>query len=186
MNKLPEQIILEILKNEMSLEDNQAWVGYQTQKIIPQTGLFVVVNNIDSRVVSVANTPSGDYADGMTQLIQSVMRENIQIDIFSRDNSALTRRGEVLLALGSVYSEQKQELEEFSIFKIPTTFVNTSSAEGGSNLNRFSIIVACHTWYRSEKVIQSPDYYDNFSTRVDDEQTIGQENGLIEFNIEEQ
>jgi hypothetical protein len=40
-------------------------------------------------------------------------------------------------------------------------------------------------WY--EKVSDLPvyDYYNEFSTRVDDESTIGQEDGLIEFEIDE-
>lgn len=182
MNKLPEQIIIDIIKNQMGLSSSQCWIGFQNKLIPPSSGLWVVVNNVDSKVLSVTNSPVTNGV-GVSDLNQTVMRENIQIDILSRDTSAITRRAEILLALASTYSKQQQEDQEFSIFRIPSTFVNTSGAEGGSNINRFTIIVACHTWYRNQKVLQSPDYYDNFNARVDDAQTIDETEGLIEFNI---
>lgn len=183
MNSLPEQIIIDILRTRMSLTASQIWIRSQNRLIPPTDGLFIVVGSIDSKPISVTNTPISTDT-GMKELIQAVMRENIQIDILSRNNSALQRRVEILLALKSLYSLQKQEEEEFSIFNIPSVFANTSVAEGGSNINRFTIVVACHTWYREERNTSSTDeYYDNFNTRVDDEDTIEEPTGLIEFNI---
>lgn len=131
------------------------------------------------------------YASGFTESVvfketQRVqMRENIQIDILSRDNQALFRRWEVVGALRSLNSEQAQELYGFKIFSIPRTFVNASGAEGGSLLNRFTITVPCIVWYEKTTVIppSSFDYYDDFKTRVDDEKTIGTDHGIIEFEI---
>lgn len=183
MNPLAEQVIVDILRTKMNLTDSQVFIRDQNKLIHNNTGLSVVVGMVDSQVLSVVNTTSPTY-DGMEEVIQVVMRENIQIDIFSRSTEALFRRAEILIALRSEYSEQKQEEHGFSIFAIPMSFTNTSSAEGGSYINRFTLIVACHTMTRSDDALNAPeDYYDDFSTRVDDSATISNPNGLIEFEI---
>ena len=95
------------------------------------------------------------------------------------------RNWQVVAAMQSFYSQQQQELNNFKIFRIPQSFLNTSSAEGGSNINRFSITVPCFVWYRKDTILNSPlgDYYDDFTTRVDDEQTIGTDTPIAEFEI---
>lgn len=186
MNPLAEQVIVDIIKTKMALPDDQVFIRDQNKLIFPKNSLYIVVGMIDSQVLSVVNTTSPTY-DGMEEVIQVVMRENIQIDILSRSTEALYRRAEVLLALRSEYSEQQQEEYQFSIFANPSSFVNTSSAEGGSYINRFTITIACHTMTRSDNALVAPyDYYNDFRTRADDERTIGTENGLFEFEIKEE
>ncbi len=113
------------------------------------------------------------------------MMENIQISILSRDTQALRRHWEIVGALRSIYSQQQQEFNSFKIFRIPRSFVNASSAEGGSNINRFSITIPALVWYLKERVLSSDngDYYDDFTTRVDDEKTIGTPHGIFAFEI---
>ncbi len=113
------------------------------------------------------------------------MRENIQISILSRSNAAIMRHWEIIGALQSLYSEQAQEANSFKIFRIPQSFVNASSAEGGSTLNRFSITVSAFVWYYKERVLPRTggDFYDDFTTRVDDAITISAPNGIFEFEI---
>lgn len=183
---LAEQTIVKILRSELGLATANVWIRDQNKKIAIDNGLYIVVGMVDSKVVGNNNTitPSDD---GMTELQQVVMRENIQIDIFSRTTDAITRRAEILMALKSFYSEQQQEENNFKIYSIPTTFVNSSSAEGGSNINRFTIIISTQSLFYKEKVLSSTagDYYDQFKTRVDDENTIGEVDPLFEFTIEE-
>lgn len=179
-----EQIIADIVKQEMVLDDDHVWILNQNRKIPNTDDLFLVVGMVDSRVLSSVNTAI-PTEEGMTEVQQVITYDNIQIDLFSRNNEALKRRWEVIAALNSVYSIQKQEEKNIKIFTIPRTFANTSGAEGGSLINRYSIIITCQTWYRKEKVLQSEEsYFDSFDTRVDDEKTIGKESGLIEFTIE--
>ncbi len=113
------------------------------------------------------------------------MKENIQISILSRSTEALQRHWEVLAALRSLKSEQCQEENSFKIFRIPSSFVNASDAEGGSNINRFSITIPCFVWYYKERTLSSTggDFYDDFTTRVDDEKTIGTPHGIFAFRI---
>lgn len=181
---LVEPIIIDILRNELELNNANVWVRDQNKKIPNDQGLYIVVGMVDTKVIGNNNTITPTDA-GMTELQQVTMRQNIQIDIFSRSTDAITRRSEVLAALSSFYSQQLQERNSFKIFRIPTTFINSSGVEGGSNINRFSIIIACHTFFRKEKVLSSinGDYYDEFETRVDDANTIDQVDGLFEFTI---
>lgn len=187
MNPLAEQILVDIIAHEMGLNSQNVWVRDQNLKIPNTKDLFVVAGMVDSRVIAVNReiVPVESPSNTLEQHMMVVTRDNIQIDIFSSTTEAITRRWEVLAALASVYSVQKQEENQFKIFRLPNTFTNTSLAEGGSNLNRFTIIVACHVWFRKESVLSRSDIFDTFDTRVDDANTIGQDEGLFEFNITE-
>ena len=182
--RLAEQIIADILQSEMCLETDQIYLTNEDKMIPNDQRLYISVGMIDSQGIGV-----NDYCvptdDGMNEIQTVQTRDNIQIDIFSVSDEALFRRWEVLAALGSIIGEQKQESFSFKIFKIPRNFQNTSESEGGSRVKKFSIVIAVFVWYYKQKVLTSPsgDYYDSFGTRVDDEQTIGTDHGIIEFNI---
>lgn len=185
MNTLAEQVIVDILAHEMDLNSQNVWVRDQNFKIPNTKDLFIVAGMVDSKVISVnkQEVPVTSPINSLNEKMMVVTRDNIQIDIFSITTEAITRRWEILAALASTYSVQKQEENQFKIFRLPTNFVNSSGAEGGSNLNRFSLTIACHVWYRKESVLSRSEIFDTFDTRVDDAITIGEENGLIEFTI---
>lgn len=194
MNSLAEQIIVQILVNQMALDDQTCWVRDQNKKIPNGDGLFIVVGMVDSQVLSVGREEvSGEIPQPspapalqtLTETMTVITRDNIQIDIMSRDNQALLRRWEILAALQSTYAVQQMEENDFRIFRQPMNFVNASAAEGGSTLNRFSMTIPCNVWYRKESVSPTYDFYNSFDTRVDDEQSIGTADGIIEFTIDE-
>lgn len=180
MNETAEQIIVNIIATELGLGADNVWVRNQTRKIPTGSDLFVVVGMTDSRPIA-----SQSYVKDIGEVTYEIQRvqtwDRIQIDIFSRDNSAITRRWEIMTALKSIYSQQKQEENSFKIFPIPTGFINTSSAEGGSNINRFTLTVSCAVWFEKRKVLSGGDYFDQFKTRVDDANTIGTDEPLIYF-----
>jgi len=188
VDSLVEQIMIEIIKAEMNLDNEQVWIRSQNRKIPPDTKMFITVGVVDvPRVMSSVRYTREDEIDPLKlwQCQQIVMRENIQIDIFSRDNASIRRNWEVIAALTSYRSEQAQELNNFKIFQTPSAYVNTSAVEGGSTLNRYTIIVPTHAWYYKENPLPNYDYYDEFSNRVDDANTIGTANPLIQFVIDE-
>lgn len=190
MDSLVEQILVDILRTEMEMDDQDVWIAQQNFKIPPESGMYISVGMVDAQVLSVIRSSEQyEVSTGvftLKEITQTVQRENIQIDIFSRDTSALLRRSDVLSALRSVYSVQKQEENNFKIFTQPRNFVNTSSAEGGSNINRFTLTIATHVWYRHEKILPvAGGIYDTFTTRADDEQTIGTANPVFEFTLTE-
>jgi hypothetical protein len=122
------------------------------------------------------------------QISEMQAREMVQIDVLSRSNDGIFRTWEVIAALNSIFSEQTQETNSFKIFRIPTNFINTSSAEGSSIINRYTITFPVFVWYRKGVILtlNGGDYYDDFTTRVDDEKTIGTETPLIQFEINQE
>lgn len=187
MKQLAEQIIVDIIKNEMELADDRVFIRDQNLKFNYDTNLYVIVGMISEQPFSSTNE-TVPYLDTfgnpqIKQVQQVITQEFVQIDILSRNTDAIFRRWEILAALSSIYAQQKQEENSFRIFRITQSFNNTSGSEGGSNLNKFSITVPCHVWYRKEKEIKSNDYYDDFTQRVDTEQTIGTPHGIVEFEI---
>lgn len=191
-NKLSEKLIADILTHEMQLEKDQIWILDQDRKIPNTKGLFIAVGFVDGMPYSVSKEiyylDVGTAPNIITQMWerQTVqMQENIQINISSRDTTARDRRWEIIAALESIYSKQRQECGAVKIARIPRTVANASSSEGGSNMNKFVIVIPTLAWYKKEKMVQSGgDYYDDFTQRVDDENTIGTDTPLIEFEID--
>lgn len=170
MDKLAEQYIVDILISEMTLDTSHVWVSNQNRKIPNDLGVYIVVGLVDSQVFSSVDSCAA-VDGGMEETQQVTEKQNIQIDILSRSNDALTRRSEIIAALSSVFSVQVQEANWFRIFPVSNSFVNSSSAEGGSQINRFSINVSCHVWYRKDKTLGN-NYFDSFLTNVNDANTI--------------
>lgn len=110
--------------------------------------------------------------DGQPPTVFEITRvqqqEIIQIDFMSRSNAGIKRNWEVLAALRSIYSQQMQELYNFKIMRVPRGFVNTSSAEGSSMLNRYSITFPCFVWYQKTTILDpnGEQYFDDFGVKV--------------------
>ena len=109
------------------------------------------------------------------EVSQLVQQEWVQIDVCSKNMDAMIRNWEVIAAMNSFYSQSVQETNTFKIFRIPRGPINTSGAEGGSYLNRYTLTVPCFVWYRKEVVMTAGDYYDDFHTQVDDAHTLTSE-----------
>ena len=187
MNRPIEKIILDIIKKEMGLPSSYTLDG----KIYP--ALVVGTNNaLLGRVkeiqvscqsmgfIPIANNTKVEMSE-TTQVQKQYItgKELVQIDIMSRNDDAFDRKHEVILALSSIFADYQQENHQFQIGKIPASIVNVSGVEGGSNLKRFSITINCITSYTKTK--ENIDFYNSFSTRVDNYETINNEDGLIEF-----
>lgn len=189
-SSLASQVIVDILNHEMNMPKNSVWLREQNRTIPNDNQLYIAVGLVSAQTIGnvtemqslinpATNLPD-EYEVNMVQ-----QQEAIQIDILSSatNNYALFRNWEVIAALQSFYSQQLQEKNHFKIFRIPRSFVDTSSAEGGSMLQRFTITIVAFVWYRKQKLMG--DYYDDFTVRADDEKTIGTTHPLLEFEITE-
>lgn len=184
MDRITAAYMRNILIEEMGIASNSIWIRDQNVTLPKDDGLFIVLGMVDSKTTSVTNTPFEE--DGvLKEKITVIMRENIQIDLFSRNTDALTRRWEIQAAFKSVYSTQVQEANKFKIFSLASSFVNSSATEGAEIINKFSIIIPVLVWYAKSKAISTVngDYYDSFTTRADDANTTGEVDGLFEFEI---
>lgn len=184
---LVEQIFVDIFRDQLQdfVEKDNIYIQDQEKQIPNDKKIRVAVRNVDSRVVS-NNTKTQCDENGVFQEVQeSTVRENIQVDVFGRNSDVLFIRSRVHMALNSLFAQQQQELYNFKVYKIPSTFVNASNVEGGSQMLRFTIVVPTMVWYRLTTDNPGAGYFDKFPTKVDDDKTIETETPLAQFEINE-
>ena len=189
MNSLIEQVIIGILKNQLSLTDSRLFIGNQNYKIPPDNNLFLVVTAMSEQVYSsqvslIEKIVPPAITASTWERQELCTKALVQIDVLSRNTDALTRRWEVVTALQSFYAQQQMEANNCKIARIPSSFVNASGVEGGSNINRFAITIAALIWNRKDIALPTYDYYDSFRQRVDSETSVGTANGIIQFKID--
>lgn len=156
-----EEYIVDIIRNEMNLNQQNIWIHSQNRKIPPQSQeLYVTVGCVDFLPISSKSrfNPNND-----TEIQTVYGRASVQIDILSRSREARIRRAELLMALNSYYSKEIQDKHQFRIFELPQRFINTSSLEGGSEINRFSLVIRAMI---SEDKVKTTSYYDTFNAEI--------------------
>lgn len=173
--QLASQVIIDILNQEMSMPANCVWLRQQNRTIPNDNRLYIAVGLVGAQTIGNVTTMLSTDEPAEYQVNNVMQQEAIQIDLLSNasSNLAMLRNWEVVAALQSFYSQQQQELNNFKIFRVPRSFVDTSSAEGGSMLQRYSITIMAFVWYRKQKLLNSPqgDYYDDFTQEVIDDET---------------
>lgn len=176
MRKSIEKLIVDILKHELKLPDNygktsngdeipSVIIYSQNIKLFNTTKLQITVRAISVDVYSnrsqfVTNS-DGTYSEIQDLNLQYMM----QVDCYSRDNSARDRFWEVTTALKSIYAQQQMDLYNFKLATI-TRSNNISGLDGGSDINRYSITFNALT---HEQKITNIDYYDKFRMTAQDE-----------------
>jgi len=164
---LTTQIICDIIKNCLSLSNEQIWIYNQRRHIPEDKKLYVVVgllsykcygNNIYqdySSITGITGTTgvTGNAYDVMSQY----MRESVTVDLFSYSTLPQERYGEVLGSFGSSYSQRVQEEYAMRIATIPISMNDVSHIEGATLLNRMSLTLQVLRKYSN---IISTEYYD--------------------------
>jgi hypothetical protein len=187
-----EAYIANILGAEMAMPANTVYIRNQ-DFVLPKTdGLFISVGMADSKVFSNRNKTEPNVGGMLETQVVSVL-ESIQVDMFSRNNDALTRRWEVPAAISSIYAQQLQEIGHFKIYPITTSFTNTSETEGADRINKFSIIIKVQVWYAKQRQITTTtvgglsygEYFDTFDTAGEDSATIEDASNIFEFTLTE-
>ena len=161
--KSPIAVLRDIIVHEMGLDGERVNIYNQKFKIPPDDEIFVVLSFIGAKPFRVRNTTSGS-GNSMQESQTLNVHEIYEINILSRNESAMFRKEEILFALVSQYAEQQQELNNFKIFRMPASFNDVSEVEAAARLYRFSINIVVFAWYtKTPKVIASNDYYDKFN-----------------------
>lgn len=164
MNREPIKIIGDIVKNFMDLTEEQILI-YNQDFILPATsGLFIILQDTTSQAFASNNRfiPATENVVGAEENIISLNKEEIIINVISKNSEARLRRAEIAMALRTNFSQGQQEIYQFKITNI-TSSLNVSEAEGAGMLNRFATTVSLFTHY--EKTINTP-YYDNFTNNL--------------------
>jgi hypothetical protein len=146
-------MICDIITNDMNLNPKRVVVQNQNYEAPKDQSLYITVRTGSPKVLSVTNT-----YDNNKEIKQTVNYIPIAINITSRNREAMERKEEVLMALNSTYSRQKQEEYQIKIFR-PSQIMDLSFIEGSAGLNRYKIDCIVSQLKTVEKTI---DYYDKF------------------------
>lgn len=159
----PLLLFCEILQRELELENGRVYLW--DQKIMQPTdsGLFIAVSVPSCKPF--ANNVGPALVNG--ELDWSIVEQRVNllatldIDIISRGPAARDRKEEIILALGSIYSEAQQEANSFSIGRLPPggRFVNLSMIDGAAIPYRYRISVNMQYGVTKSKAVP---YFDTF------------------------
>ena len=154
--------IADIVQSELELTDDRVLLYNQKWTLPNEDDIFIYIAPTTSKVISSRTTYVND---GLTfKEVQDLnLRENIAINIFSKDSSARTRKEEIIMALISDKAQQDQEKYSFKIAAIPDTFIDLSSVEATARLNRYAITIPVFSWRTKEK---DAVYFDKFEHSV--------------------
>lgn len=133
-------LLCDIIQNQMGLDSSHVYLW--DQKIFQPTdsSLYVAVSVPSCKPFG--NTISFDGGGSGLNAIQSVnMMATVDVDIISRGPAARDQKEVVLMALNSVYAEQQQEANSFSISRLPagSRFINLSQIDGAAIPYRYKI-----------------------------------------------
>lgn len=153
-------LFADILQTQLGLDNNHIY--FWDQKIMQPTdnGLYIAISNKLNRPFSNQNTFDGT-TNSQIQVVN--MMATLDLDIISRDTTALMRKEEVLMALFSNYSLQQQFANSFTIGRLPpeAQFLNLSQLDGAAIPYRYRISI--NIQYAQTKITTTP-YFDNFET----------------------
>ena len=163
------KIIADILTEELDLAPAagvtdaskfRVFIDRQNFVLPTYSDMFIVLKDTPGTVIS-----NSSYFDGVgsasNEIQEMVMRKVITIDILSATRKsdgyceARDRKEEVIMALASNYSQQQQEANGFRLFTHFVSFVDSSEAEAGSMLTRYTASIVAHCRYVKTKAIDS-------------------------------
>lgn len=159
MNVLsPLELLAQIIQQEMGLPTDRVWIFNQKINEPEDQDIYIVLQVLSAKIFSNVRETKVNGA-GLDEVQSSNWQSQIQIDIKSRGLDALRRKEEVVMALGSQYAQQQQELSSFRIGKVPPNMVNLSELDGSAIPYRFNITVNLLYGVTKSKAVE---YFDNF------------------------
>ena len=152
-------IVRDLIKDDLSLSDDQIWIYNQRIKIPDTKGLFVSVSRVACKVYANNNAYTGS-TEALTEDLAVSTLETISVDLMSQDTSALENYPNVLMALRSTKAQSVAEAYGMRFDSIPFSVNDVPSIEGTSMIFRIEINFPVYRTYNGTKDI---DYYDTFS-----------------------
>jgi hypothetical protein len=156
------ELIGNLIKDEMLLEDGQVMVYNNRFPIPPDTRLYITVGVMAVNAYA-SNTRTESRGDDLYELQSVHQAETISINAFSASDEALLRKHEILMALNSTRAAQVCERHAMHIGRLPATFNDASYLETTAMLSRFALTFRVHRFHTKEKVIN---HYDQFSKEL--------------------
>ncbi len=132
-------VLCDILQHELELPDGRTVIYNQNFKAPNDTGIYVVVGLQSVKVIASNSRTNPDTGQNVQSVVTAT---NYWIDFTSQGTEAMERQTEVVAAVSSVYSEQRQE-ENYIQISRTSQILDLSFIEGPSALYRyrFNVIV---------------------------------------------
>ena len=159
--------LCEILKSELGLEDRRVYLWDQKINAPTDSGMFIAVSVRTPKVFGMLNIEYVQTDEGMNSVQSVNMAAIVNLDVISRDNSALNRKEEVVMALKSMYAENQQKTNSFFIGSIPSQFTDLSQIDGTAIPYRFTIAIALQYFVSKTKAVPYYDTFQDFSVTTD-------------------
>ena len=168
---LIESILAELVRDFFGLDDDRVWIADQNRIIPKDTGLFACVKMLWSN----AKANSQTFNPTKKEIEQSVtMTGQVQVDLFSRDNSALQQYPFLIAMLRSPEAMESMQTNSYQIAQIPSEVSNVSGVVGSEEYYHYTIRFTCNWLITKTSAV---DYYTSFEVQVGDERK------LPEFSI---
>lgn len=154
-------LFCEVIQSELGLQNGRVYLWDQKIGQATDAGLYIAVSVLTCKAFGNTNRHNA-VSGGLNSEASVNMAAILQIDIISRDNSARTRKEEVLMALMSDYAQAQQETNSFYIGKLPAgaQFANLSLADGAAIPYRFTISISIQYYATKTKPVN---YIGSFS-----------------------
>lgn len=158
----PLQLVCDIIQREMGLGVGDVYLWDQKIMQPKDSRLYVAVSELMCRPFGNVNRTVAVGGQLMSQSYVSMLTV-LDINIISRSTAARDRKADVLLALGSVYSEQQQEVNSFFIGRLPAgaRFLNLSDSDGAAIPYRYHISINIQYAVAKAKPVT---YFNDFAT----------------------
>ena len=154
----PLQLVADVISKEMGLANDQVYI-YNNKYTIPKDSRLYIAIGINWDKPFANNTSTRPNGQSVEQSVN--VQSNLSIMIMSKDQSALNRKEEVIMALNSIYALSQMAANSFYIAKVSTNFVNLTDEEGAAILYKYNISVNVQYFIKKVKSVR---YYDDFPT----------------------
>ena len=167
----PEIVLCDAITEEMDLDDSRVVVYNQNYEPPKDHGIYITVSLQSRKIISSVNkfVPADAEAEPptMDREVKTVsMASTYAVEVTSKDESALERNHEVIMALTSDYAQRAMESNNMRIFRTGQ-IMDLSFIEGSSSLHRYRIPVIIHHIERKEKEIVTYDKFQSVQEEID-------------------
>lgn len=161
-NVLTIDLIRTIIVEELALDEKVVNIYNQKFRIPTTDSLFVYIEYKGAKILSSRNVMVDNALTDLQEEQNLNTLEEITIGLFSKNLDALRMKERAVMALYSVFAQQLQEANSFSIFPHPV-LTPLSALEAAAQLYRFDIDIKVLAWYKNTK---AADFYDKYSVAV--------------------
>lgn len=125
-----------LIQDYLNLKDNEIYIYNNKFFQSKEKGLNVCVGCNDSTVIANNNTHKEEN-EKYIEILETIIRSNIFINIYSYDNTAIREKEKIFFALNCDKAQEIQIKNNFKIFKISNNFISSPELDGTKVLNRF-------------------------------------------------